>query len=50
MPKRPAVTQPIGRTGNASVMKQGQTTDGRHGSNPDAKVKGNANVRDLSAK
>lgn len=50
MPKQPAVKQPIGRTGNASIMKQGHTTDGRHGSNPDMKVKGGNNVRDLNAK
>lgn len=37
-------------TGKATVTKQGHTTDGQHGSNPQAKVKGRSGVRDLSAK
>lgn len=50
MAKRPAVTQPIGKTGKAPIMKQGHTTDGRHGSDPGVQVKGGNNVRDLNAK
>lgn len=38
------------KTGNASVMRQGHTSDNKHGSNPNAKVKGGSSVRDLNAK
>lgn len=38
------------KTGSATVIKQGHTSDNKHGSNPNAKVKGGSSVRDLSAK
>jgi len=38
------------KTGSAPIQRQGHTTDGQHGSNPDAKRKGNPSVRDLNAK
>lgn len=41
------VMQPVGKTGSATVNKQGHTTDGQHGSNPNAKVKGRGTVQDL---
>lgn len=50
MPNKPAVTQPLRKTGSASIDKQGQTTNGRYGSNPDARGKGSPTVRDLNAK
>lgn len=37
-------------TGKANVTKQGHTSDGQHGSNLNAKVKGRSGVRDLGAK
>lgn len=38
------------KTGKATVTNQGHTTDGQHGSNPNAQVKGRSGVRDLKAK
>lgn len=43
-------TPTIGKTGNAPIKKQGHTTDGRHGSDPNKGVKGGRSVRDLTAK
>jgi hypothetical protein len=38
----------LGKTGDAPLVKQGQTTDGKYGSNPDAKAKGARGVRELN--
>lgn len=38
------------KTGNASVMKQGHTTSGKHGTDPNAKVRGGNSVRELKIK
>jgi hypothetical protein len=35
---------------NAKIVKQGHTTSGRHGDNPDMQVKGKTSVRDLGIK
>lgn len=43
MPK-PTVTT---NTGRAQIKKQGHTANGRHGSEPNVKVKGGNNVREL---
>lgn len=32
-----AVSKPIGKTGNAPIIKQGHTTTGQFGNDPDAK-------------
>lgn len=46
--KRPAVTQPIGRTGTAPIVRQGQTASGKFGDEPNAKSKTvTSNPRDL---
>lgn len=34
-------------TGNAQIIRQGHTTDGKFGSSPDRKVKGASSTRDL---
>lgn len=38
------------KTGNATIVKQGHTTDRQFGSNPDAKGKGRKPVTDLNPK
>ncbi len=38
----------IGKTGNAPILRQGQTEDGMYGSNPSAKQKGDKPARDLT--
>lgn len=38
------------KPGNAPIKRQGHTTDGKHGSDPNAKVMGQRAVRDLKAK
>lgn len=51
MADKPAVTQGLGKTGSASIVKQGHTATTKYGSNPDAQVKGGRPTpRDLSAK
>lgn len=45
MPKRITAN-----TGQAPTVKQGHTTDGKHGSNPNLKVRGGQSVRELSGK
>lgn len=42
-----SVDKPMGKTGSASIKKQGHTHDGQHGSNPNAQVKGRGSVTDL---
>lgn len=37
-------------TGNAKIQKQGQTTNRKYGSNPDAKTKGIPDPQDLTIK
>lgn len=37
-------------TGNAPIQKQGHTTNGQFGSNPQAQPKGRGSARDLSIK
>lgn len=46
----PAVSKPLGKTGSASIVKQGHTATGRFGDEPMAKSKTTGNPRDLSAK
>lgn len=46
----PAVTKPLGKTGNASIHKQGHTATSKFGSDPNAQVRGKEAPRDLSAK
>ncbi|GIV04108.1 MAG: hypothetical protein KatS3mg015_2938 [Fimbriimonadales bacterium] len=38
------------KTGNAQIKKVGHTASNQHGSNPNMKVKGRSQARDLSAK
>lgn len=40
----------IGKTGNAPIIKQGQTTDEKYGSNPDYQNKVRGKARDLTPK
>ena len=35
------------RTGSAPIKRTGHTTDGRHGSDPNAKVRGGGSSRDI---
>ncbi len=49
MAKNPAVTQPIGKTGSAPIIRQGHTASGRFGDDPN--LKGNVkSARDLTVK
>jgi hypothetical protein len=47
---KPAVTQPIGRTGSAPIVKQGHTASGRFGDDPNLKGNVVREPRDLSVK
>jgi len=38
------------KTGNAPIKRLGQTTDGKFGSDPNRKAKGDSTVRDLKGK
>lgn len=40
----------IGKAGNAPLVRQGHTTDGKFGSDPAKQQKGGSTVRDLRAK
>ena len=42
-----SVSKPMGKTGTATIKKQGHTHDGQHGSSPNAKVMGRGGVTDL---
>lgn len=49
MADKPAVTQPISsKTGSATIKKTGHTAGKNFGTNPDAKVRGGNQSRDLS--
>lgn len=39
--------QSMGKTGSAPIKKMGHTASGRHGDDPNLKVKGGDTVRDL---
>lgn len=49
MPNQPAVKQPTSG-GSAPIVRQGHTSSGKHGSDPNMKVKGGNSVRDLTVK
>lgn len=38
------------KTGNAQIKRLGQTTDGKFGSDPSRKAKGDSSTRDLKGK
>lgn len=40
----------LGKTGNAPIVQQGHTADGKYGSDPGAQGKGKRKVTDLKAK
>lgn len=40
----------LGKTGNAPIKKQGQTTDSKFGSDPDKQSRYGGQTRDLKAK
>lgn len=42
--------QAVKAPGNAPIVKQGQTTNGQFGSNPNAQPKGRSSARDLTVK
>ena len=42
-----SVTKPMGKTGRASITKQGQTASGNFGDDPSTKGKGQKATRDL---
>lgn len=50
MPKKPAVTQPVGRTGSAEVVRQGHTASGKFGDDPTMKGRALPEPRDLNPK
>ena len=43
-------SQAVSAPGNAPIQKQGQTTNGQFGSNPNAQPKGRSSARDLNVK
>lgn len=49
MAKSPAVKQSLGKTGHASIMKQGHTSSGDFGDDPNLKARAGQNPRDLTA-
>lgn len=48
MPNKPAVTQKLGRTGTARVVRQGHTASGRFGDDPNYKGNVKGEPRELN--
>lgn len=45
--KAPAVTQKLGKTGKAEIVRQGQTASGNFGDDPNMRSRGVKEPRDL---